>query len=279
MLGIDYYLNITKQRDYVSGAESEIKSQIEDGSGCVIFDKGTIDNQSTKYINLKTMKIAKTILMVSFFFAICTGLEAQIDKEKLSLNISKAEETNQAKLKEYIWKRRSDVFIESQLKLTMITEFSFDPEGKLETKVIDAETTVEKKPGLRGKVQASAAEDKMEYIEKALKLALDYTFMTKGELLDFFGKAKVTEKNGLIEAVADNVHINGDRLLVRIDPKTNLFTYKEFTSLLSQDRVEGKLNYEAFSNGTMHLSTTTLNLPAQKMNIDAKNQDFTIRIK
>ncbi|MFD2200927.1 hypothetical protein [Shivajiella indica] len=225
------------------------------------------------------MKIIKTILLHSVFFVSSFQLQAQIDKETLSLNISKAEEANQLKLKEYIWKRRSDVFIESQLKLTTITEFSYSANGELETKIVDAETTVEKKPGFRGKAQASAAEDKMEYIEKALKIALDYTFMTKGELLDFFSKATVTEKNGLIEAVADDVHVKGDRLMVGVDPDTHMFTYKEFTSLLGQDKIEGKLNYEKFSDGTNHLSTTMLNLPAQKMNIDAKNQDYTIRIK
>lgn len=224
------------------------------------------------------MKTTKIILLLGVLFATVFQLHAQVDKEKLSLNISKAEEANQQKLKQYVWKRRSDVFIESQLKLTTITEFSFKPDGQLQTNIVDTETTVEKKPGLRGKAQANAAEEKIEYIEKALKLAIDYTFMTKGELLDFFTKATVTEKDGVIEAVADNVHVKGDRLLVRVDPDTYLFTYKEFTSLLGMDKVEGKLNYEKFSNGTSHLSTTTLNLPAQKMNIDAKNQDYTIRV-
>lgn len=224
------------------------------------------------------MKTTKSILLLCVLFGTVFGLHAQVDKEKLSLNISKAEEANQQKLKQYVWKRRSDVFIESQLKLTTITEFSFKPDGQLQTNIVDTETTVEKKPGLRGKAQANAAGEKIEYIEKALKLAIDYTFMTKGELLDFFTKATVTEKDGVIEAVADNVHVKGDRLLVRVDPNTHLFTYKEFTSLLGQDKIEGKLNYETFSNGTSHLSTTTLNLPAQKMNIDAKNQDYTIRV-
>jgi hypothetical protein len=226
-----------------------------------------------------TMKFTITILVLSILFVFCSRLEAQIDKEKLSLNISKAEEANQVKLREYVWKRRSDVFIESQLKLTTITEFRYTPDGKLETQIVDAETTVKKKPGLRGAAQANAAQDKIEYIEKALALAIDYTFMTKGQLLDFFSKATVTEKNGLIEAVAYDVHVKGDRLLVHVDPTTYLFTYKEFISLLGQDKIEGKLNYEQFSSGTNHLSTTTLNLPAQKMNIDAKNQDYTIRIK
>ena len=225
------------------------------------------------------MKITPFIFLLFATLIVSSKLQAQIDKDKLSLDISKAEEANHLKLKEYVWKRRSDVFIESQLKLTTITEFSYTADGTLETKIVDAETTVKKKPGVRGVAQKNAAEDKLEYIEKALGLALDYTFMSKGEMLDFISKATITEKNGLLEAVADNVHVNGDRLLVRIDPKTHLFTYKEFTSLLGKDKIEGKLNYEQFSNGTNHLSTTTLNLPAQKMNIDAKNQDYTIRIK
>lgn len=224
------------------------------------------------------MKTKSLSILLSLMLMVTT-LSAQTDTEALSLNISKAEAANQQKLKEYVWKRRSDVFVESQLKLTTVTEFSFTPEGKLEMKIVDAETTVKQKPGLRGKAQASAAEDKLDYIQKALSLALDYTFMSKGEMLDFFSKATVTEKNGQLEAVANDVHIPGDRLLVRIDPKTYLFTYKEFTSLLGKDKVDGKLNYEKFSNGTNHISTTVLNLPAQKMNIDARNQDYTIRIK
>jgi len=224
------------------------------------------------------MKFKINSVIAALMF-ICSSLFAQIDKESLSLQISKAEEANQQKLKEYIWKRRSDVFVESKLMLTTITEFSYTTDGKLETKLVDAETSVQKKLGLRGKAQENAAEEKLEYIEKSLKLALDYAFMTKGEMLDFFTKATVTEKNGQLEAVADNVHVPGDRLLIRIDPRTNLYTYKEFTSLLGKDKIDGKMNYEKFSNGTNHLSVTTLNLPVQKMSIDAKNQDYTIRVK
>lgn len=219
------------------------------------------------------------IIVYALMLLIASPLLAQINKDELALNISKAEQANQQKLKEYVWKRRSDVFIESKLVLTTITEFSYNPEGKLETKIVDAETSIQKKPGLRGKAQANAIEDKADYVEKSLALALQYTFMSKGEMVDFISKATITEKNGQLEAVADNVHVNGDRLLVRIDPKTYLYTYKEFTSLLGKDKVEGKLNYETFSNGINHLSVTTLNLPAQKMNIDAKNQDYTIRVK
>ncbi|MEJ1237335.1 hypothetical protein WBG78_04340 [Chryseolinea sp. T2] len=221
---------------------------------------------------------AIALILVFVLFAPFYGF-SQTDKEALSLKISKAEDANLQKLKEYVWKRKSQVFIESQLKLTTITEFSFTPDGKLDTKIVDAESTVKKKPGLRGAAQANAAEDKMDYIEKALGLALQYTFLTKGEMLDFFSKATVTEKNGQIEAVASDVKVPGDRLLLRIDPTTYLCGYREFSSLLGKDKLEGELNYEMFSNGTNHISTTTLDLPAKKMTIDAQNQDYTIRVK
>jgi hypothetical protein len=207
------------------------------------------------------------------------GIYAQTDKEQLALNVSKAEDANLQKLKEYIWKRNSNVFIEDQLKLTSLAEFKFNAEGKLETKVVDAKTTVKQKPGLRGVAQQNAAEDKAEYVSNALALSLKYAFLSKGELVDFFDKAAISQKDGMIEAVSSNVHVKGDKLLLRIDPTTNLVVYREFTSLLGTDLVEGKLNYDKFSNGTMHGTSTTLLLPVQKMRIEGLNQDYTIRVQ
>ncbi len=221
------------------------------------------------------MKNLFVVLSVCFSI-VCV---AQIDKEKLALDISKADDANTEKLKEYIWKRKSDVSIGGVKKLTTVTEFSFDTTGKLQAKIVDAETTVKQKPGIRGRVQQNAAEDKMDYVGKSLELALNYTFMTKGQLLDFFGKATVTEKDGVIEAAAENVYVQGDKLIIHIDSKTNLYLDKKFSSLLGKDAIDGEIKYEKFSSGTNHGSTTILNMPAQKMKIDAVNQDYTQRVK
>ena len=108
----------------------------------------------------------------------------------LHLAINTADEANTEQLKAYIWKRKSDVSIEGAVKLTTITEFSFDTDGKLQAKIVDAESSVKQKRGIRGNMQEKAAEGKMDYVEKALDLALAYTFMTKGQLLDFFGQSR-----------------------------------------------------------------------------------------
>jgi len=221
--------------------------------------------------------------MKKIFFILCLlnslAAQSQIDKDQLALAISKADEANTEGLKQYIWKRKSDVSISGQLKLTTFTEFSFDEQGKLQTKLIDAESSVKQKPGLRGKAQQNAAEDKMEYIGKALELALAYTYMSKGQLLDFFGKATVTEKDGIIEATGENVYVKGDKLTIHVDSKTNLYIDKKFSSLLGKDPIDGEIKYEKFSSGINHGSETVLNMPAQNMKIDAKNQDYSQRVK
>ncbi len=226
------------------------------------------------------MKTIIKFITLTFLCALALSpVQAQLNTEELSLKISKAEEANLQKLKAYLWKRKSDAFVDGQLKATTWTEFSFDADGKIQTKVIDAETSVKQKPGLRGAAQKNAIDAKMDYVEKALNLSIKYAYMTKGQLLDFFSKATVSKKeDGTLVATADNVYVQGDRLTVHVDPVTNLFKYKEFKSLLGKDPIDGQLNYETFSSGVSHGSTTVMNMPAQKMKINATNQDYSQRV-
>jgi len=219
----------------------------------------------------------KILFLICLFQVVLCS--AQIDKDQLALAVNKADEANTDQLKSMIWKRKSDVFIEGTLKLTTITEFSYDANGKLKAKVVDSQSTVKDKKGIRGKIQENSVEDKMDYVSKALDMALQYTYMTKGELIDFFGKATVTESNGIIEATAENVYVEGDKMTVLLEAATNLYIFKKFSSLLGKDTIDGQIKYEKFSSGVNHGATTTLNMPAQKMKIDAVNQDYSVRMK
>ena len=97
--------------------------------------------------------------------------------------------------------------------------------------------------------------------------------------MDFFSKAQVTEKNGIIEATAADVYMKGDKLTIQVDPATKLYTNKKFSSLLGKDPIDGEIKFEKFSSGINHGTTTVLNMPAQKMKIDAVNQDYSQRTK
>lgn len=231
-----------------------------------------------KLAKLKTFGFSALITAISIF--IVGPVMSQVDMDELSLKVSKAEQANLEKLKAYIWKRQSDVYVTDALKMTVLSECKFDSTGKIDIYPIEAKSTEKDKPGIRGRVQSNAAEDKMDYVANALELSLAYAYMSKGQLLDFFGKAKMSEgAGGLLIISAENVYVKGDKLSVHIDPATNLFKYKEFNSFLDKDPIAGKLFYETFtSSGIVHGTNTTLNLPAQKTRIDAKNMDYAQRV-
>lgn len=219
----------------------------------------------------------KKIIFLVFVFTTTLGY-AQIDKEQLALDVSKAEADNSEKLKAFIWKRYSTASVEGQVKSKVITELSFNESGELQTTTISTESSVKQKRGVRGKIQKNAIEDKADYVSSALQIAVAYTYMSKGQLLDFFEKSTVTEKGDAIEVTGANVFKQGDKLTVLLDKESKLFINKKFSSTLGEDLFDGEINYLKFSSGINHVSETILNLPAEKALINAVNQDYTQRI-
>jgi hypothetical protein len=217
-------------------------------------------------------------LFVAFLAFSLSGF-SQIDKEQLALDVSKVDAENTEKLKAYIWKLHADILGEDGNKTTLISEFRYDENGKLNINVVDGETNIEAKRGVRGRAQQNAIGNKLEYIGKAMEYSLAYTYMTRGQLLDFFDKAEVTEKDSVITASAKNVYVKGDQLTIRVDAKTKYFLSKSFLTKLGEDLINGEVQYEPFkSSGVNHISTTKLEIPAEHIAINGENKDYTIRV-
>ncbi len=220
----------------------------------------------------------KNLLIIAFFLLSYSSIIAQIDKEQLALDVSKAESENTEKLKEFIWKRYTTTSVEGEIKSKVTTELSFNESGELQATSLGAESSVKQKRGIRGKMQKNAMEDNAEYVGKALQIAIAYTYMSKGQLLDFFEKATVTEQADVIKIIGTNILLQGDKLTVLLDKETKLYINKKFSSNLDKDIINGEIIYEKFSSGINHVSETILNLPAKKAIINAKNMDYSQRI-
>lgn len=220
----------------------------------------------------------KNIILL-FMLPFCLSTYAQVDTDQLSLDISKSDAANTEQLKAFIWKKYSVVTVDGEVKLNTTTEFSFDDKGELQTKMIESKSAVKQKKGLRGHIQKSTEDENLDYAQKALELAIAYTFMSKGQLLDFFDKAVITEKDGIIEAAAKDVFVKGDSLNVRVESSTKLFLSKTFSSFLDKDPVSGSIEYEKFTSGISHGSKSTLNLPAKNAVINSENKDYSQRVE
>lgn len=216
------------------------------------------------------------------FFAMLVGITAfaqEIDRDQLSLDISKADAANTEQMKAFIWKKASVVTVDGEVKLNTLSEFKFDENGDLQMQNIDAETTVKQKRGIRGKVQMSNAQDNVDYVEEALKVMIAYAYMSKGQLLDFFGKAELSVADGIMTATAKDVFAKGDMLTIKVEQATNLFVYKEFSGFMGEDPVSGEINYAKFKSGVSHATTTVMQLPVKNAVITSTNQDYTQRVQ
>jgi len=221
----------------------------------------------------------KNILFAVFAICSLSGF-AQMDKDQLALAVSKVDAENTEKLKDYVWKLHADVSGEGGNKTTLISEFSYDEKGDLTINVVDGETNIDQKRGIRGKMQQNAMEEKLAYVSNTLKYALAYTYMSKGQLLDFFDKAEVTEKDGILIASGENVYVKGDQLTVRMDAESKYYLSKSFSTKMGEDPISGEVEYDVFkTSGVNHISTTKLEMPAEKISIDGENKDYTIRIE
>jgi len=209
---------------------------------------------------------------------ICISAFSQIDTDQLSLDISKADAANTEQLKAFIWKKASVVTVDGEEKLSVLNEINIDDEGEVNITNIDANTTVKQKRGIRGKVQANAAQGNMDYVEEALKLTVQYYFMSKGQLLDFYGKAEITETDGIIVATGTDIFVKGDKLTLKVESATKLFLHKEFSSMMGEDPINGEVNYGKFKSGVSHPTTSTLNLPEKGAVINSKNKDYVMKV-
>ena len=116
-------------------------------------------------------------------------------------------------------------------------------------------------------------------VREALSLAVSYTYMSKGQLLDFFGKAEVTDLGSSYQIVGADVLVKGDKLTVVVEKSSNLFLSKTFSTLMGADAMSGDVAYEKFSSGISHVTGTQVTLAAKNAVINAKNQDYTARIQ
>ncbi len=221
----------------------------------------------------------KSILLFVACLAFSLSGFSQIDKEQLALDVSKVDAENTEKLKGYIWKLHADVLGEGGNKTTLISEFKYDDTGELNINLVGGKTNIQKKPGVRGKMQQNAIKGKAEYITKAMQHALSYTYMTKGQLIDFFDKAEVTKDNGVITAKGKDVYVAGDELTINIDAKTKLYLSKSFSTKMNADPISGEVQYDTFkSSGVNHITTTKLDLPTENVKVEGENKDYTIRV-
>jgi len=217
-------------------------------------------------------KLVSTFVIVLISASI-SSLRAQ-ENTQLGLDIAKAQEENRKQLMNYSWQRSAKAFSNGEEKLHTLVKVWFNTDGKMESSVLSAETTVKQKRGVRGKVQQGAGEDLAALLEKTLRSSIQYVLLSKGYWIDLIDVAEVKVEDGVVKIDAKDLLAKGDEVHYIIDSSTNLFKSIKISSAVDGKPFTSSIDFKTMSDGTNHPSHTEIIIPSESLNIVAENIDY-----
>ncbi|MEI8006581.1 MAG: hypothetical protein WCI48_10265 [Bacteroidota bacterium] len=212
----------------------------------------------------------KKLILLSIAGFMALSVNAQVDKTKLSLEVSKTNDHNVKLLSSYTWKRTIDGFSEGNQVVSILSSVTMSPDGKPLNQVIEKSGGSQKKPS---KKQAEAA----EYIKNAVELVSKYIFMSTGQMVDLFNKGTLSMLNDNLNAEAFNFIAKGDHIKYTYDKKSLQCKAQDILTLMNGDQVKATVSFK-FVDDVNTVDKVVLDLPAKKIKVNMTNTDFAKKL-
>lgn len=196
------------------------------------------------------------------------------NSDELALAAANAQKANQVAIMDYTWRIKTNLTVEGELKATILNEMRFNTEGELESTNIGGESHVEKKRGLRGRMQRSKMEDFEEYLQGVLDQSFKYIFMSKGTLVDVFDRGDIKHTEDSIDIQAKDIFIKADSLAMSLDPDTKLASMLSFSTTLGEDRINGLVKMKMIEDGPNRPIQLEIEVPGQAIKITSETYDW-----
>jgi hypothetical protein len=108
--------------------------------------------------------------LITFMLAMVFLIPAsfsQVDKTQMSLDVSKKYQQNIGQLAQLTWKRKTEGYVDGKMAMSSLSSVAIGPDGKLNAVVIQKQSYVAQKRGLRGAIQKGVVSDINEYVKNA----------------------------------------------------------------------------------------------------------------
>lgn len=178
------------------------------------------------------------------------------DPAQWALIYSKNLEENRKLMTNYSWQYRVAVMDAEELLYVDHLEATRDSEGNLQTTRLRHDLKIKEKHGILSKAgqekRFAEIEEKIEFLKEVMQA---YVYMSRGEVVDFFDAAKVTEAIGYTNALrvdAENVLREGDYVTLYGDRATARPLYITF-SVPFNDKlgVDGSIDFRSLRNSDL----------------------------
>ena len=175
------------------------------------------------------------------------------DKAELGLAYAAAQQENVDQLKSYRWKTHTTMKSEGETKFEFTVANRLNEKGEMVQELEASESSVKKKRGARGRAQKNAMADLDALLKETIAVMASYLFMSKGQEVDFFDKAKITDGEDDLEGTrrvqASNVSVEGDTVTKWIEPDTLRPKRIDFDVMVDGHAVTGEVMYRAIEDG------------------------------
>ena len=202
---------------------------------------------------------------------------SQVDKTQMSLDVSKKYEQNIGQLAQLTWKRKTEGYVDGKMAMSSLSSVTIGPDGKLNAVVIQKQSYVAQKRGLRGAIQKGVVSDINEYVKNAVELVNKYIFLSQGQMIDLFNKGTLSVLGSSLQAEGFNLLLQGDRVNFKFDQSSLLYQSQDISTVMNGDPVKAVVKYETI-NGINRVNSVVIDLPGPKVKIKLDNFEYAKKL-
>jgi hypothetical protein len=221
----------------------------------------------------------KTIFLFAFLITTMLTSFSQ-NKTNLSLQVSAAAAANRAQLAHYVWSRTVQVFVDGELKNTIVASLAIGADGKIVTTAVTSTPSSKLPGGIRGDIAKKKIAELKGYVDDAIQVCMGYLYLNKGQMVNFFDAAGISQSGKVITVAGTNVLKPSDQLTMNLTTGTLAYVSQSFKSTVTNgDAVSGNINYKTFSNGLTAINDGELDLPAKNMKLMVTNSNYARKLQ
>ncbi len=216
-----------------------------------------------------------TLLLVFLPFAVNSQIDTT-EKEKLVNQILNASKTSDDLQLGYSWNSRVDVTKEGKVMDIKISQFKYDPEGKMIQTILNDEQASLPSSFLIHKIAEEEKDKIVAFLSGVHDLILQYYLRSKDKLLPFLAKAQIISDSpeGDILLSAENVVQEGDKMTWWIS--SEMYTTKKLSvsTNYESEKIEFTGTFTTLTNGLNYLAFGEIIIPSMGYLVQIHNYDY-----
>jgi hypothetical protein len=217
------------------------------------------------------------ILSITSLVIFSSASFGQVDKTQMSLDVSKNYQQNLSRLSQLTWKRKMEGYVDGKMVMSSLSSVTIGPDGKMNAVVIQKQSYVAPKRGLRGAIQQSVVSDVNEYVMNAIELINKYVFLSQGQMVDLFTKGTLSLLGSSLQAEGFNLLVKGDHLNYKFDQSSLLYQSQDISTVMNGDPVKAVVKYQTL-NGINRVNSIVIDLPGPKVKVNLTNFEYAQKL-